>query len=230
MNALQKMLRRITDNYSKDPDSNVGKLLNIAATEIEKLEETADKIRLWRDIDHAEGETLDRIGYNVQQWRGQATDPVYRILIKSKIARNLSDGSINTIIEVLAITLDTDPENIAVKELWDENEPAAIQVDVPTEALNEAGFSLIQFGRLANRIVAAGVRANVLLEGTFQFSSDYESVNMDSEKGYAALVIGDAYGQTEYGLFRYGEYEYDVVDGGYFGAVYDPTEDPDLPM
>jgi len=212
MNALQKMLRRLTDNYNKDPDSNVGKLLNIAATEIEDLEETTDKIRLWRDIDHAEGETLDRIGYNVQQWRGPATDPVYRILIKSRIARNLSDGSVNSIIETLAITLDTSIEKVRISELW-ENEPAAIHVDVPTEALNEVGFSLVQFGRLVNRIVAAGVRASVLLPGTFQFSSEYDSVNIDNEKGFNELVEGEPS---------------DV--GGFFGGVYDPADDPDLPM
>ena len=205
MNTLQKMLRRITDNYSKDPDSNVGKLLNIAATEIEDLEETANKIRLWRDIDEAEGETLDRIGYNVQQWRGQANDDIYRILIKSKVARNRSDGSVNTIIEVLAITLDTEEENIVVQELW-ETEPAAIQVDVPTALLNEIGFSFTQFGRLVNRIVAAGVRANVLLQGTFEFSETLES---DSEAGFS---------------------DTNQEVGGYLGAVYDPADDPDLPI
>jgi len=205
MNTLQRMLRRLTDNYSKDPDSNVGKLLNIAAAEIEELEETADKIRLWRDIDEAEGVTLDRIGHNVQQWRGQATDPVYRILIKSKIARNLSDGSINTIIEVLAITLDTEPENIAISELW-ETEPAAIQVDVPTALLNEVGFSFTQFGRLVNRIVAAGVRANVLLQGTFEFS---DTLVTDAEAGFS-------------------DEQQEI--GGYLGAVYDPADDPDLPI
>ena len=205
MNTLQKMLRRITDNYSKDPDSNVGKLLNIAATEIEDLEETANKIRLWRDIDEAEGETLDRIGYNVQQWRGQADDGIYRILIKSKVARNRSDGSVNTIIEVLAITLDTEEENIVVQELW-ETEPAAIQVDVPTALLNDIGFSFTQFGRLVNRIVAAGVRANVLLQGTFEFSETLES---DSEAGFS---------------------DTNQEVGGYLGAVYDPADDPDLPI
>ena len=212
MNALQKMLRRLTDNYSKDPDSNVGKLLNIAATEIEGLEETTDKIRLWRDIDHAEGETLDRIGYNVQQWRGQATDPIYRILIKSKIARNLSDGSVNTIIEVLAITLDVEYDQIQVRELWDDTvdpEPAAIFVDVPAEPLNEIGFSITQFGRLVNRIVAAGVRASVLFQGTFQFSSSIDSSETDTDTGFADLA------QTQ---------------GGQLGEIYDPEDDPDLPI
>ena len=208
MNALQKMLRRLTDNYSKNPESNVGKLLNITATEIEDLEEVADKIGLWRSIDQAEGQTLDRIGYNVHQWRGQADDLIYRILIKSKIARNLSDGTINTIIRVLAVTLDTEYEDIQVQDLWG-TEPAAIQVDVPTEALNKVGFSFTQFGRLVNRIVAAGVRAQVLLEGTFAFATVVDVSEQDSEAGFADL---------------------EQTTGGYLGAVYDPADDPDLPI
>ena len=206
------MLLRLTDAYLKEPDSNLGKTLALAAEQIDELRESVEKTGTWRDIDEAEGATLDAIGYNVQQWRGRATDPVYRILIKSKIARNLSDGAVNTIIEVLAITLDTDKEEITVDPTWDE-EPASVFIEVPTERLNEAGFSLNQFGRLCNRIVAAGIKANVLLEGTFQFSSDYDSVNTDSEKGFNELVNGEPG---------------DI--GGYFGAVYDPAGDPDLPI
>ena len=205
MNSLDRMLLRLTDAYLKNPDSNLGKTLALAAEQIDGLRESVEKIGTWRDIDEAEGATLDAIGYNVQQWRGQATDPVYRILVKSKIARNLSDGSINTIIEVLAITLDTEPENIVISELW-ETEPAAIQVDVPTVLLNEVGFSFAQFGRLVNRIVAAGVRANVLLQGTFQFS---DTLTIDAEAGFS---------------------DTDQLTGGYFGAVYDPAGDPDLPI
>jgi len=212
MTALQKILRRLTYNYSKDPESNVGKLLNITATEIEQLENTLSQIDLSRDIDEAEGETLDRIGYNFQQWRGQATDPVYRILIKSKIARNLSEGSLNAIIEVLSITLNIEKEEIVIRELWadpSEPEPAAIFISVPTESLNEVGFSLTQFGRLCNRVVAAGVRADVLLQGTFAFATVVDVSEQDPEGGFANLT------QTT---------------GGYLGAVYDPQDDPDLPM
>ena len=55
----------------------MGKLLGIVAGELQEARETIEKVDLWRDIDKAEGATLDRIGLNVQQLRGQATDPVY---------------------------------------------------------------------------------------------------------------------------------------------------------
>ncbi len=208
MSILTDMLQRLTDNYAKDPESNIGKLLGIVAGELEELRDTIERIDLWRDIDEAEGSTLDRIGKNVQQLRGQATDPVYRILLKTKIARNMSDGAINTIIRVLSIALQAEPEEIVIEELW-ETEPATIHISVPTEVLNASGFSLSQFGRLVNRIVAAGVKAYVLLEGTFAFSSIVDESENDPDAGYADLA------QTT---------------GGYFGAIYDPGDETDLPL
>lgn len=205
------MLRRLTDAYAKDPDSNVGRLLAIAATEIDQLRVTIERVGEWHDIDNAEGATLDRIGYDIQQWRGQATDPVYRILIRSKIARNLSDGSINVMIRVLAVTLNTDEAEITVRPLWADvdPEPAAVFVSVPAQLLNAVGLSLAQFGRICNKIVAAGVRAHVLFQGTFQLSSQVDAVELDSEKGLADL---------------------EQTIGGTLGAVYDPEYDPDLPL
>lgn len=208
---ITNMLKRLTDNYRKDPDSNVGKLLNIAAGELDEIKTSIEKINQWRGIDEAEGNTLDRIGTNFQQPRGQAPDTVYRILIKSKIARNLSDGSINTLIQTLAITLDTEPEGIQINELWDDvsPEPAAIFISVPYDALNVVGMTLNQFGRLCNRIVAAGVRADVLVEGTFAFASVIDESETDSEAGFSNL---------------------EQTTGGYLGAAYDPVYDPDLPL
>lgn len=210
-NALDRMLQRLTDAYNKDSNSNVGKLLAIASAEVDQLRGTAERVGAWHDIDHAEGSTLDRIGYDVQQYRGQATDPVYRILIKSKIARNLSDGSTNTLIRVLAITLDTDVSGVIVRPLWGdaEPEPAAVFVSVPAQRLNEVGLSFTQFGRLVNKIVAAAVRAQVLFQGTFQLSSQVAESEFDPGRGLADL---------------------EQTFGGTLGAVYDPAHDPDLPL
>lgn len=205
------MLKRLTDNYKKDPNSNIGKLLSIISDEMEEIKSNFETIGNYRDIDQAAGNTLDKIGVNVQQFRGVATDEVYKILLKSKIARNLSQGDINTIIRVLSITLNTDPSNIRVTELYTtiDNEPAGIFVSVPTQLLNSVGFSVSQFGRLVNRIVAGGVRANVLFQGTFQFSSLPATSETDSTKGFANVA------QTT---------------GGSLGAFYDPANDVDLPL
>ncbi len=209
---IEKFLTRLTDAYNKDPNGNVAKLLQVTAQELEEIEESLGTVKAWRNVDEAEGQALDAIGYNVQQWRGQATDPVYRILIKSKVARNLSDGTLDALVKILAVTLDVDPEEVRITPTWAE-EMASVHIDITAEPLNEAGFSLEQFGRLCNRIVSAGVRAYVMLEGTFEFSSQEDTLESDPEAGFNELVEGDPG---------------DV--GGFFGSSYDPASDPELPI
>lgn len=205
-------MERLTDNYKKDPRSNIGRLLNIVSSELEDIKNTVETTEKYRDIDQATGATLDRIGVNLQQPRGVATDEVYRILIKSSVARNLSTGDINTLIRVLAVTLNSSIESIRVEELYNDTyqpEPASVYISFPTELLNRVGFSINQFGRLVNLIVAAGVRARLLFQGTFEFSSSVDTAEFDSGKGLADIQ------QTL---------------GGTLGAVYSPGTDPDLPI
>lgn len=214
MITTQDILRRLTDVYKKDPNSNIGKLICILAGQLTALEDTQSRIRTWRDIDQAKGTTLSRIGENVVQPRGVATDEVYRILIKSKIARNLSKGDINTIISVLATALNVPYSDIKIEELYSDPtsaEPAAIKViQLPIDRLNEIGMDPVQFARIVQRTVAAGVRVGVIeLTGTFSFSSQLAVSETDANAG----LSDDA--QTT---------------GGFFGAVYSPGQEQDLPI
>ena len=212
MITAQDMLRRLTDVFRKDPESNVGKLMSIFAAQLQKLEQTARRVEEWRDIDKAEGTTLDRIGENVGQPRGMATDEIYRILIKSKIARNLSKGDINTIITVLATALNTNPSEIRIVELYNdpiEPEPAAISlIQLPIERINAVGMDPRQFAQIVQKTVAAGVRVGVIeLTGTFEFGAIGDPP--DSNVGFADI---------------------DQTKGGTLGAAYSPGLVPDLPL
>lgn len=212
MITVQDMLRRLTDVFRKDPDSNVGKLMAIFADQLRKLEQTIQRVEEWRDIDKAEGTTLDRIGENVAQHRGAATDEIYRILIKSKIARNLSKGDINTIISVLATALNTEPSEIKIIELYNDPvvpEPAAISlIQLPIERINAVGMDPVQFAQIVQRTVAAGVRVGVIeLTGTFEFGAIGDLP--DPNKGFADI---------------------DQTMGGTLGAAYSPGLVPDLPL
>ena len=192
--------------YSSKPDSNIAKLIAILAAEMEKVKGTFEKMDEWRDIEKAKGQTLDLIGTNVNQYRGVSTDEIYRILIKSKIARNLSTGDIDTIIEVLSIALDTDPSDIVLQE--EENKAAISVIKIPIERLNEVGMSGAQFGLLVKKVVAAGVRVQqVELSGTFSFASG-NGTELDPEAGFSDL-------------------EGNV--GGYFGAAFEPNQS-ELPI
>ena len=212
MITAQDMLRRLTDVFRKDPDSNIGKLMAIFADQLQKLEQTVQRVEEWRDIEKAQGMTLDRIGENVAQHRAAATDEIYRILIKSKIARNLSKGDINTIITVLSTALDTDPREIRIVELYNdpvEPEPAAISlIQLPIERINEIGMNPAQFAQIVQRTVAAGIRVGVIeLTGTFEYGTVGEPP--DPNTGFADL---------------------DQTSGGTLGAAYSPGLVPDLPL
>lgn len=182
--------------------------MKLTAHHIQENEDTLFRIADWRDIDQAEGHVLDRIGSNVNQQRGQLPDEVYRVLIKSKIKRSLSDGSINTLIDFLSFILQINTREVNINELWESGKPAALHINVPGGAINQTGLSLKQFGRLINLVVAAGVRAEVLFAGTFSFSSDYRESEM-SPHGFA---------------------DDDLTTGGTLGYIYDPSEDIDLPI
>ncbi|NQX68496.1 hypothetical protein HQN90_20430 [Paenibacillus alba] len=213
MITVESMLKRLSDKFTKNPESNIGKLLSILADQLRNVEQTFERIRDWRDIDVAEGSTLDKIGTIVNQSRGVATDEVYRILIKSKIARNLSTGDINTIIGVLSTALDCEPSEIEIKELYADQvdpEPATISlIKLPLQAVNEAGMSPIQFARIIQQTVAAGVKVGAIeMTGTFQFAS-----GPITESSPIAGFSNDL-----------------STTGGYFGAAFTPGDDPDLPV
>lgn len=213
MFSTKSIVKKFVDYFDKSPDSNISKLMSIFADEVQAVKATNDRIRQWRDIDDAEGIGLDLIGQNVNQPRGVATDEVYRILLKSKIARNLSDGTIDTIIQVLAVALSVEPKLIKIREKWndpDEPEPAAIKViELPLGKLNEAGLDPANFARIVRRTVAAGVKVGLIeLSGTFEFGDVSNSI--DNKKGFGDIN--------------------DANIGGYFGAVYTPPQDNELPI
>lgn len=208
-NVLDKLIGRLTGVYNKKPGSNVHKLMQLTAHHIQENEDLYKKISDWRDIDQAEGKVLDRVGQNVQQYRGQLPDETFRVLIKAKIKRGLSDGSVDTLIDFISFVLQVDPTDVWVRELWPEGKHATIHVTTPADAIVATGLTLNQFGRLINEIVVAGVRAEVLFEGTFAFSSNYEGSEFDPNAGFA---------------------NDEQTTGGTLGYAYDPVDYVDLPL
>ncbi|KAF6591041.1 hypothetical protein [Paenibacillus sp. EKM205P] len=213
MTSPVDLIKKLTDVFTKNPNSNIGKLFTIVAGPINDLETTFRTIEEWRDIDTAQGTTLDLIGGNVGQLRGAATDEIYRIMIKSKIARNLSKGDVNTIIRVIALAVGADYSEIKIQQKFSDPldpEPAALSLmRLPLEKLNESGIELSQFVQIIQKTVAAGVSVqSIELAGTFEFGSLPEEY--DTERGW---------GSTN-----------DSVIGGRLGAVYEPGKNTDLPI
>lgn len=104
----------LPDIFNKNSNSNISKLMNLMNNEIDSFVDLTNKVEIWRSIDEAEGKALDLLGENVGQLRGKASDEVYRILIRGKIARNYCDGSIDRILRALSISLQCDPSEIHI--------------------------------------------------------------------------------------------------------------------
>ena len=212
MYNVKDVVKYFVDRFNKSPDSYLYKLISLFTEELELLDGTNNLMLEWRDIDKAQGPALDLIGENINQKRGVATDEVYRVLLKSKIARNLSDGTINTIINVIATALSTDKKNINIVEGWtDETNPeqASIKLmEMPLDAINKAGLDPANFGRIIQKTVAGGVKVqSVELTGTFEFGDT--SMTTDNDKGFADI---------------------EGTVGGYLGAAFSPSSDQDLPI
>ncbi|KHD86381.1 hypothetical protein NG54_03455 [Heyndrickxia ginsengihumi] len=208
---LKEMLNMLVSVFVKDEDSNIGKLITIASEQLADASETLKTIEEWISIDNAVGKGLDDIGDDLNQYRGKATDEIYRVMIKGKIARSLSDGTINSMIDALSKTLNCSPSEIQLVSSIElgEGEPNAIIVNkAPLNALNKIGLSASQFVQFVEQVVPGDASVSrVNLEGTFSFAigSDIEV----SEDGFA-----DINGAT----------------GGTFGGVFTPSEDYILPL
>lgn len=116
MKFLDFMLSKLTDRYNKSTASNIGKLFRIVSDELEDIKVTINMIERYRDIDGANGFTLDRIGRNVLQSREQMNDEDYRQMIKTKIRANLSPGDIETIVELASVFVGE--HFVGVQEMW----------------------------------------------------------------------------------------------------------------
>jgi hypothetical protein len=211
MYEANDVLGKLSDHFKKNPDSNLGKVFTVFSEQLKDIEVTNTTIREWKSIDNAKGYGLDVIGKELNQPRGIATDEIYRVLLKSKNARNRSNGDINTMIRVLALALNTEYENILIREQWndpvDPQEAAISLIELPIKQLNEVGLEPSQFAAIVKRTAAAGVKVSAIeLTGTFEFGS---TLTTDSEKGFS-----DINGTT----------------GGYFGAVFVSGQNQELPL
>lgn len=176
---FDKIINRIPDNYRKE-DSNIAKLYKIIASELEYIEKVANKIKETRDIDAAEGKTLDNLGSNVMELRPSEDDELYRQYIKTKITANLSKGDIETINEVASVVLGDNFKG--VNETWDNDlydDIVGLVMDI--EPSEEYRFDS---GNPLSRVKAGGVKMFframlpeeliIVDESVFSYKSRYE--------------------------------------------------------
>ena len=183
-------VRNLPDAYCKTADSNNAKLLEIEKSAVDKLRETLNAVYESFDIDKAYGKTLDLYGDMVGQERGRATDTQYRILIKSRIARNFANGDYNSIVNLMCVVFNCKGSEINLVEL---EEPCTVRIDaLPFAALNGLAIDVNTALQIVRECIPAGVTLeSISLTGTFEFSGGTELV-YDEEAGFAdeAQTIG----------------------------------------
>ena len=201
----------LVDAITKNEDSNIGKLFTIVDEQLTDIDDTLNTMEEWIQIDKAQGKALDDIGEDLNQYRGKATDEIYRVMIRGKMARSVSDGTINSMIDALSKTLNCKPTDIQIASSIElgEGEPNSIVVKkAPLEALNKIGLSANQFVQFVEQVVPGDASvARVNLEGTFSFASG--STVESSEFGFADI---------------------DGTTGGTFGGVFTSSDDYILPI
>lgn len=207
MYTTDYIIKHFTDALfeGKQTGGTLYKIMSVLADEFSLIEQTLATIIAYRDIDKARGMTLDLIGQNINQKRGKATDEVYRILLKSKIARNLSDGTVNTIIDVISLSLSTKPSDVKILESWEVNpnaKPSIELMKLPITKLLESGIDQENFVAIIQKTVAGGVQVKqVELEGTFELGDSYtddlaRGMTNTMEDDYGG-ILGEIYGSSK---------------------------------
>lgn len=164
------MLYALTSAYSrKDYDNqqcglplvtNIGKLFSVFAWGLDIIQEQAEKVKLWDNLDNASGAVLDRYGANFGVKRNGTTDDFYRLEIKVKVMAQLSGGDDDTVINAAAELLGVNTTDIKLDDVW----PAKIRLYVDRSLLDSERIELIEeIAYAIKRLLAAGVGMRIYL-------------------------------------------------------------------
>lgn len=122
---MADMVEKITDHEARAKarlitqyknSVNIEKIISIYAKKIQEIEDQAFKLLDERSIDTAVGYNLDVLGIILNEPRIGLSDDDYRLLLKAKIAQNVSEGTIEDIIGIFRMLLR--PEQIYLNEVY----------------------------------------------------------------------------------------------------------------
>lgn len=166
----EEYIKNLPDCYRKDKDSNNYKILQLAGHSVEGIKEVLTDIDGSLDLNKATGKTLDLYGDMVGQSRGRANDKQYLMLIKTRIMRNLANGSNKSVVNCLSSILNCDPSEISIKDT--PNKPCTVTIsNIPLQTVLEADMTTTQLLSLIKTLMPVGiVFETVSFDGTFSFS------------------------------------------------------------
>lgn len=186
----------LTDALTKNPTSNIGKILFVFNQQYGDIQTTLQTMKEWVNVDKAEGKELDAIGADINQPRGLANDAQYRMMIRSKRARAQSDGTWNAIINTMATTLNCKTTDLKFSSVIEQGgtEPLALVVEkIPIKTISDAQITPSQLIRFIEQVAPGDVRvASANFQGTFRFSKIYDTPEYGDyglDKGTFSLIL-----------------------------------------
>lgn len=133
-------IKNLTPAFDRSTNSNNWKLMQLLLRPQSDQETMMVRLSELRDIDFASGKFLDHIGQLIGEYRGnQDDDDFYRSMIKSRISRQHTDGTVNQLYKVVCDTLGCKPSDFRIMPLWGiTGEPNAIRIlNVPFSAIED---------------------------------------------------------------------------------------------
>lgn len=203
----EQHINNLPDCYNKEETSNNHKILDLSDYNVTKLRKTLTEIENSLNLNNAKGKTLDLYGDLVGQKRGLATDEQYIILIKTRIMRNLVNGSNNSITAALSAILNCKQSEVHIA---DAKEPCKVSVTAPLTSIIGSDFTISQFVQLVQTLTPVGVTlsADTVFGGTFEFATGENEY--DEKAGFCDVEGGTI--------------------GGYFGALSTDQDEIVLPI
>lgn len=191
---LVKMLDMLTGAYTRTdlqrakkelpPETNIGKLFEILAYHLDIVKEHIERVRLWDNLDNAQGSVLDRYGANFGVAREGTSDTFYRLLIKVKMLAQLSGGDINTVINAVATMYSITPMQVKFEEVF----PAKIRVTIQATDIGPEQMRSVEIiSRLIKRIIAAGVGFYTVIESNIVTNCDLRATAFPQDIIFATI-------------------------------------------
>lgn len=150
----------LNEKKGRPPETNIGRLFKLVADGYEDIYENAELVKLWDDLDNAEGSVLDRHGANFGVSRGGASDDLYRIFIQVKMIAQLSGGDDASVLAAAAELLGVDLADVSMEDVF----PAKKFLYVDKSLLTEERVSIIeQIAYAVKRTMLAGVGLRLYL-------------------------------------------------------------------
>ncbi len=186
MSFAVDMLKMLTSAYNRTdiipmergeaPQTNIGKLFYLAGWGFDIIKNQAEKVRLWDNIDKMEGVVLNRFGKDFGVERGEAGDPIMRIMIKVKIIAMLASGNLDTLISSAAALFGIRPEDVRHQEVY----PAKVYLYIDEDKLDREHRDVAGIiAGLMSRIKSAGVGIRIF----------YKTYNSQGRKVYLASLV-----------------------------------------